>query len=400
MVDRPFQPLFWSLAQLGSRIRPRRRPVSPPGSSGSRHPRRSAFPLGTARCGSSCNGPSSERQCPGRDAHARRRVREPLPGAGPPHRPAPGRRVGRDGRSARLRHGASGAVPVAEEQMLDVARWVQTGAGQDWDGAALALSGVSAGAKLAIDVCQQLHAAGLPGPQAIALVVPVIDVTRTDRTSSIRRPAISPLVQRFVGWAYFPDVARRREPPASPLFDDTLAGVLPPTLILTGADDTLAPEGAALAAALRAAGTSVEHTRVPRRRSRLHRRTRPTRHQRRARPDGHVLRNVGHEEHASVDHRSAGRVNGIPTPSILRREPRRSTLRASTLTECHPPFEPILRREIMWCCRSSCGSDSSDGLPTYQRSRSTCHRFRGFQRRRSHPKIRFLRWPTGRQMSG
>lgn len=153
--------------------------------------------------------------------------------------------------------------PVAEEQMLDVVRWVQNVDDPNWDGAALALSGVSAGAKLAINVCQQLRRAGLPGPQALALVVPVIDVTRTDRTSSIRRPAISPFVQRFVGWAYFPDVARRREPLASPLFDDTLARVLPPTLILTGSNDTLAPEGAALAATLRAAGTRVEYNEYP-----------------------------------------------------------------------------------------------------------------------------------------
>jgi acetyl esterase len=90
-----------------------------------------------------------------------------------------------------------------------------------------------------------------------------MDVTRTDRTSSIRRPAISLLVQRFVGWAYFPDVARRREQLASPLFDDTLAGVLPPTLILTGSNDTLAPEGAALAATLQAAGTHVEYNEYP-----------------------------------------------------------------------------------------------------------------------------------------
>lgn len=130
-------------------------------------------------------------------------------------------------------------------------------------GGGFALSGVSAGAKLAANVCHQLHTAGLPGPRAIALVVPVVDVTRTDRTSSIQRPAVSPLVQRFVGWAYCPDVARRREALASPQFDETLAAALPPTLILTAAHDTLAPEGAALAAALRTAGVHVEHHEYP-----------------------------------------------------------------------------------------------------------------------------------------
>ncbi|MGL3199084.1 MULTISPECIES: alpha/beta hydrolase fold domain-containing protein [Curtobacterium] len=264
MVDRPFQPLFWSLAQLGSRTK-----ANAPAD----------LTAGVERL----PAPATER-VPTRHGTVRVLVQRPVVGTpGAPvvmHMHGGGfvnRYPEQDLHIARHLAVESGVTvvlpdydtaprvqcPVTEEQMLDVARWVQTGAGQDWDIAALALSGVSAGAKLAIDVCQQLHAAGLPGQQAIALVVPVIDVTRTDRTSSIRRPAISPLVQRFVGWAYFPDVARRREPLASPLFDDTLAGVLPPTLILTGADDTLAPEGAALAAALRAAGTSVEHHEYP-----------------------------------------------------------------------------------------------------------------------------------------
>jgi acetyl esterase len=153
--------------------------------------------------------------------------------------------------------------PVAEEQMVDVARWIKTADDQQWNGAAFALSGVSAGAKLAINVCQQLHLGELPRPLALALIVPVVDVTRTDRTSSIRRPAISPLVQRFVGWAYFPDVAKRREPLASPRFDDTLPAALPSTLILTGAHDTLAPEGKALANTLAAAGVRVEYHEYP-----------------------------------------------------------------------------------------------------------------------------------------
>lgn len=264
MVDRPFQPLFWSLAQLGSRIKAK-------------------APTGLTAGAERLPAPATE-HVPTRHGTVRVLVQRPASGSSRApvvmHMHGGGfvnRHPEQDLHIARHLAVASGVTvvlpdydtaprvqyPVAEEQMLDLARWVQTGKDQDWDGAALALSGVSAGAKLAINVCQQLHGAGLPGPRAIALVVPVIDVTRTDRTSSIRRPAISPLVQRFVGWAYFPDVERRREPLASPLFDDTLAEVLPQTLILTGSNDTLAPEGAALAAALRAAGTRVEHQEYP-----------------------------------------------------------------------------------------------------------------------------------------
>lgn len=264
MVDRTFQPLFWSLAQLGSRIKAKAPTGLTTGIERLPTPRTEYVPTrhGTVRVLVQrpelkasrapvlmhMHGGGFVNRYPEQDLHIARHlaVESGLTVVLPDYDTAP-----------RVQY------PVAEEQMLDVARWVQTVRDQGWDGAGLALSGVSAGAKLAINVCQQLRSAGLPGPRALALVVPVIDVTRTDRTSSIRRPAISPLVQRFVGWAYFSDVARRREPLASPLFDDTLAAVLPPTLILTGSNDTLAPEGAALAATLRAAGTRVEWNEYP-----------------------------------------------------------------------------------------------------------------------------------------
>jgi len=154
--------------------------------------------------------------------------------------------------------------PVAEEEVLDIVRWVTaTGPSHGWDGGRLVLSGVSAGAKLAINACQQLHAAGETPPLALVLVVPVTDVVRTDRTSQIRRPAINARVQRFVAWAYFPDVRRRREALASPRLDPALAAAMPPTLVLTGEHDTLATEGAELVGVLRAGGVTVEHQQYP-----------------------------------------------------------------------------------------------------------------------------------------
>ena len=154
--------------------------------------------------------------------------------------------------------------PVAEEEAVDLVRWVR-GAGESsgWDGDRLFLSGVSAGAKLAINACQQLHAVGEQRPSALGLVVPVTDVTRTDRISSIARPAIGPFVQRFVGWSYFPETARQREPLASPHFDPALAAAMPPTLVLTAEHDTLAREGADLARTLRDGGVEVVHHEYP-----------------------------------------------------------------------------------------------------------------------------------------
>lgn len=148
--------------------------------------------------------------------------------------------------------------PVAEEEMYDVAGWVHaSGEEHGWDGTKLLLSGISAGSKLAINVCQQIHSDGGVRPLAVSLVVPVTDMSRTDRTSPIPRPAINPFVQRLVAWAYFPDVERRREALAAPRYDPHLADAMPPTLIQTGEYDTLAPEGAELASVLQDAGVET-----------------------------------------------------------------------------------------------------------------------------------------------
>lgn len=149
--------------------------------------------------------------------------------------------------------------PVSEEQAFDVAEWIlRSGDELGWDAERFAVSGASSGAKLAIGVCQQLFDAKLPAPRAAALIVPVTDVTRADRTSSIPKPAISPFVQRMVERSYFADVTRRREPLASPRLDAQLASKMPDTLILTAEHDTLRPEGDELASRLLDAGVDVE----------------------------------------------------------------------------------------------------------------------------------------------
>ena len=62
---------------------------------------------------------------------------------------------------------------------------------------------------------------------------------------------------------YFADVARRREPLASPAFAPDLAAAVPPVLIMTGGLDTLGPEMDLLAEQLRAAHVPVTHRRYP-----------------------------------------------------------------------------------------------------------------------------------------
>ncbi|MFI5841735.1 alpha/beta hydrolase fold domain-containing protein [Catenuloplanes sp. NPDC051500] len=250
MSRRPFNPVFWALAHLGSRVR-----------------------VPSPRFALIAGAPARETvSVPTRHGPVRCVVQRP--GAGDPNPPVllhlhgggfVNRHPEQDLHIAQHLATRLGVVvvlpdydtapavsyPVAEEQMLDVAQWARSG-GRGWDGQRLLLSGISAGAKLAINICQLG-----PRPVAVSLVVPFTDATRADRTSPGHRAAISPFVQRFVQWSYFPDAGRRREPLASPRHDPSLAALMPPTIIQTGALDTLAAEGRELADSLRAAGVQV-----------------------------------------------------------------------------------------------------------------------------------------------
>jgi acetyl esterase len=150
--------------------------------------------------------------------------------------------------------------PVAEQQCFDVALWVRgEAARRGWDAARMSVTGASAGAKLAVNVCQQAYRTGEVGLRAAALAFPVVDLSRADRTSVKARPRISRRIQRLVIDSYLVDTSRSREPLASPRFDDELTAAMPPTLILTGALDTLGPEGDELAARLSGAGVPITH---------------------------------------------------------------------------------------------------------------------------------------------
>jgi len=264
MARRTINPLFWTLAQVGSRIRsgapsavedppldlPRPQTTSIPTRHGDvralvQRPRKTVDPAEPGPVVVHLHGGGFVNRNPAQDLHIARHLAAHLGVVVvlPDYDTAP-----------KVRY------PAAEEETVDIVRWVtRSGAAGGWDGNRLALSGVSAGAKLAIAACQQLHASAEPQPRAVALVVPVTDAVRIDRSSAIRRPAISPWVQRFVAWAYYPDAARRGEALASPRLDRALSRALPPTLVLTAEHDTLAPEGAELAQVLRAGGVEVEH---------------------------------------------------------------------------------------------------------------------------------------------
>jgi acetyl esterase len=257
-VKRTFDPVFWTLAQVGHRLKV----GAPPGHD------KGLQPIATGRL-----------DAPTRHGTVRLLIYTPLTASFPLpiviHLHGGGfvnRYPEQDAHIARRLCSDLGAVlilpdydtgpkvqfPIAEEEAFDVFRWAQENApAKGWDKSRLAVTGVSAGAKLAINICQQSHWQSLTGPSAVALVVPVTDVFRTDRRSSAAKASISPFVQRFVEWSYFPDAATRRSALASPRYDPSVAAAMPPTLILVGELDTLADEGKEFAAVLQAAGVTA-----------------------------------------------------------------------------------------------------------------------------------------------
>ncbi|MEU8635496.1 alpha/beta hydrolase [Amycolatopsis sp. NPDC048633] len=155
--------------------------------------------------------------------------------------------------------------PVAEQQAYDVAEWAAThGDEHGWDGERLAAGGMSAGSKLAINVCQQARESGVFRPVALVSGYGAMDMTLTppDRTSPKKHPAVAPWLLNLMYATYFPDVPRRRECLASPSLDDDLAG-FPPTLIMTAELDVMAAESDRFAAKLSSAGVTVTHERFP-----------------------------------------------------------------------------------------------------------------------------------------
>lgn len=125
----------------------------------------------------------------------------------------------------------------------------------------MSAGGTSAGGKLAINIAQMAHSSGQFELRALALGCAVVDATRTDRSSPKPNPMVNTRLQKLTVESYFPDATRRREPLASPFYDPNLAAALPPTLIMTGALDTLAPEMDDLATRLTQQGVPVTYRR-------------------------------------------------------------------------------------------------------------------------------------------
>ena len=147
-----------------------------------------------------------------------------------------------------FRAGPYVAYPVAQHECHDAAAHL---AG---DGAPVVVGGFSSGGGLAASVCLQARDTGSFTPVLQVLGVPALDLaTEVDPDHS---GMVSSALRGLVRRVYFPDAERRREPYASPLLADDLAG-LPPAVVLTAEHDSLRPDGERYADRLAVAGIDV-----------------------------------------------------------------------------------------------------------------------------------------------
>lgn len=159
--------------------------------------------------------------------------------------------------------------PVAEEQAFDVLRWVhQYGRELGWNSNDVVVGGFSAGAKLAINICQQARDTGARMPLGLVACYPALNMTlpvearaellKRSQPHSSSAPAVAPWLIRLMYDTYFADAQRRPEVLASPELDSDLA-TFPSTLILTGGLDSVAAEASRFAVSLAVHGVDVRH---------------------------------------------------------------------------------------------------------------------------------------------
>lgn len=149
--------------------------------------------------------------------------------------------------------------PAAAEDSEAAVRWAASnGERLGVDAGRLALGGDSAGGNLAAVVAQRLRDTGGP-PLAFQLLIYPVILHGADTTSSreVADPAF--LTTGTMDWywsQYLPGDDRGRDPRASPVLAESLAG-LPPALVITAEHDPLLDEGEDYARRMAEAGVPV-----------------------------------------------------------------------------------------------------------------------------------------------
>ncbi|MET0297783.1 MAG: alpha/beta hydrolase, partial [Microbacterium sp.] len=152
--------------------------------------------------------------------------------------------------------------PVQVEQAFAALEWVFAEADElGIDAARIGVAGISAGANIAAALTLVNRDRAQHPLRLQVLEVPVLDLTgRTLDLRATRALGIPSLIAlrelRSVARTYLPAAKRAHEPYASPLRAASHAG-LPPAVILTAEYDPLRGDGAAYAAALRAAAVDA-----------------------------------------------------------------------------------------------------------------------------------------------
>jgi acetyl esterase len=154
--------------------------------------------------------------------------------------------------------------PAAYDDAVAAYRWaVENAATLGVDPARIAVGGDSAGANLAAGVALAAARQGLPLAYQM-LVYPVTDATRQTRSFDLFGSGyyLTREFMRVGEESYLPNEADRKDPRASPLFDQVPDG-LAPAYVATAGFDPLRDEGEAYARMLCDAGVRVEMHRFP-----------------------------------------------------------------------------------------------------------------------------------------
>ena len=166
--------------------------------------------------------------------------------------------------SVNYRHAPEARFPAAADDGIAAATWVADHA-EELGGVPgrIAVAGWSAGANVAAVTAQQAKRAGAPTVVGQVLLCPVTDGT-TKRPSFHDNADGFGLTASLMDWFWdhYCDPEDRKDPKASPLLADDLAG-LPPALVVTCQFDPLRDEGDAYASALADANVVVEHLQCP-----------------------------------------------------------------------------------------------------------------------------------------
>ncbi|MBN2909487.1 alpha/beta hydrolase [Polycladomyces sp. WAk] len=151
--------------------------------------------------------------------------------------------------------------PTALEEGYGVIRWMYDQPGQlGINRERIAVGGHSAGGNLAAAICLLARERSEFPITLQILDYPPLDLATDPYEKPTHPQAIPPWLAAIFNGCYLPSPEQARNPLASPIYAESLAG-LPSALIITAEFDSLAPEAERYAQRLREAGIAVSHKR-------------------------------------------------------------------------------------------------------------------------------------------